>query len=153
MTEILFYHLERRPLDAVLPGLVEKSLERGWRVAIRADTSERAEAIDNLLWTYNDQSFLPHAQAGDGNAKDQPVLITTEDGNANDASILFLVGGAPPPPWDSPLTKALTRIALLFDGRDPAMRDAARAAWRGAKEAGHDVTYWKDSNGKWEKQG
>lgn len=154
MTEILFYHLERRPLDAVLPGLIEKSLERGWRALIRADTAERAEALDNLLWTYDDQTFLPHAQKGDGDAKDQPVLITTEDGNDNDANILFLVGGAPAPAWDSAPAKALTRIVLLFDGRDPTARDAARASWRGAREAGHDVTYWKESaSGKFEKQG
>jgi len=154
MTEILFYHLERKPLDAVLPGLIEKSLERGWRALIRTDTAERAEAIDNLLWTYNDQTFLPHAQKGDGDPKDQPVLITTEEGNANDANILFLAGGAAPPAWDSALAKALTRIVVLFDGRDPAALDAARAAWRGAREAGHDVTYWKESaTGKWEKQG
>jgi DNA polymerase III subunit chi len=154
VTEILFYHLERRALDAVLPGLVEKSLERGWRALIRADTAERAEAIDNLLWTYDDQSFLPHAQKGDGEPRDQPVLITTEDGNANDANILFLVGGAPAPPWDSAPVNALTRIVLLFDGRDPAMLDAARASWRAAKEAGHEITYWKESpGGKFEKQG
>jgi DNA polymerase-3 subunit chi len=154
MPEILFYHLERKPLDAVLPGLIEKSIARGWRVLIRADTAERAEDIDNLLWTYDDQTFLPHAQKGDGDPKDQPVLITTEEDNANDAHILFLIGGAPPPAWDAPLTMALTRIVVLFDGRDPAALDAARAAWKDAKSAGHDVTYWKESAaGKWEKQG
>lgn len=154
MTEILFYHLERRALDAVLPGLVEKSLERGWRALIRADTAERAEAIDTLLWTYDDQTFLPHAQKGEGDPKDQPVLITTEEGNANGANILFLVGGAPVPAWDDALVAALTRIVLLFDGRDPAALDAARAAWRSAKEAGHEMTYWKESaSGKFEKQG
>jgi DNA polymerase-3 subunit chi len=64
MTEILFYHLERRGLDDVLPGLIEKTLERGWRALIRVESAERADAIDTLLWTYND-GFLPHAQAGD----------------------------------------------------------------------------------------
>ena len=30
----------------------------------------------------------------------------------------------------------------------------ARAAWKDAKEAGHDVTYWKETaSGKFEKQG
>ena len=60
----------------MLPGLIEKSLERGWRAMIRTDTAERAEAIDNLLWTYDDQTFVPHAQKGDGEPRDQPVLIT-----------------------------------------------------------------------------
>ena len=151
MTEILFYHLERRGLDDVLPGLIEKTLERGWRALIRVESAERADAIDTLLWTYND-GFLPHAQAGDGDPVRQPVLITMEEGNPNAANVLFLVGGAAPPTWDGAPT--FTRIVLIFDGRDPAAVETARAAWMDAKAAGHDVTYWKESPaGKWEKQG
>jgi DNA polymerase-3 subunit chi len=153
MSEVLFYHLERRTLDDVLPGLVEKTLERGWRAIIRAESADRAGAIDTLLWTYDDQSFLPHAQLGDGEAMDQPVLITVEDGNPNAAQLLFLVGGAQAPAWDSDATKALARVVLLFNGRDPEALTSARAAWKDAKGAGHDVTYWKETpTGKWEKQ-
>jgi DNA polymerase-3 subunit chi len=154
VTETLFYHLERRGLDDVLPGLLEKTLERGWRAMIRAESAERAEAIDNLLWTYNDQTFLPHALLGDGDAANQPVLITVEEGNPNAAQILFVVGGAPPPAWDTEAAKGLARIVLMFDGRDPEAVQTARLAWKGAKDAGHDVTYWKEMpGGKWEKQG
>jgi DNA polymerase III subunit chi len=154
MTETLFYHLERRTLDDVLPGLLEKTLERGWRAIVRTESAERAEAIDNLLWTYNDQTFLPHAQAGDGDPVRQPVLITVEEGNPNKAEILFVVGGAQPPAWDGEAAHALARIVLMFDGRDPEAVQTARSAWKGAKDAGHDVTYWKETPaGKWEKQG
>jgi DNA polymerase-3 subunit chi len=151
MTETLFYHLERRTLDDVLPGLIERTLERGWRALIKADSADRASALDMLLWTYNDQTFLPHAQVGDGDAKRQPVLITTEDGNANAANVLFLVGGAEPLPWDAP--NDLARIVLMFDGRDEAALTKARSAWKDAKSAGHDATYWKEMpSGKFEKQ-
>jgi DNA polymerase-3 subunit chi len=154
MAEALFYHLERRSLDDVLPGLVEKTLERGWRALIRVESAERADAIDTRLWTFDDHSFVPHAQAGDGDPARQPVLITVEEGNPNAANVLFLVGGAAPPAWDSAEAQALTRIVLLFDGRDPAAVETARAAWKDAKAAGHDVTYWKESpTGKWDKQG
>lgn len=151
MTETLFYHLERRSLDEVLPGLVQKSLERGWKALIRADSAERAEAIDTLLWTYDDQSFLPHAQRGDGETARQPVLIGVEESNDNDAQILFCIGAAAPSDWAA--LARLSRIVLLFDGRDQVALGAARAAWKDAKAAGHDVTYWKESpSGKFEKQ-
>src|SRR5664279_2423297 len=101
MTETLFYHLERRALEDVLPGMVEKSLQRGWRAAIRTDSAERSDALDTLLWTYDDQSFLPHAQSGDGDAAGQPVLISVEEGNPNSAQIVFYVGGAQPGDWNS----------------------------------------------------
>lgn len=58
--EILFYHLERQSLESALPLLVEKSLERGWRVVVRAGSAERLDAIDTALWTYREDSFLPH---------------------------------------------------------------------------------------------
>ena len=151
MTETLFYHLERRTLDDVLPGLIEKTLERGWRAVIRAESSERADAVDTLLWTYDDQSFLPHAQQGDGDAAGQPVLISVEEGNPNSAQIFFYVGGALPADWQG--LSDLARVVLLFDGRDAAALAGARAAWKDAKAAGHDVTYWKESpSGKFEKQ-
>ena len=154
MTETLFYHLERRSLEDVLPGLVEKSLERGWRAVLKTDSSERSDALDNLLWTYDDQSFLAHAQSGDGEAARQPVLITVEDENPNSARILFCVGGSQPGDWRSSQLSSLARVVMLFDGRDAAMLDRARAAWKLAKDAGHDVTYWKESaSGKFEKQG
>lgn len=151
MTETLFYHLERRALEEVLPGLVEKSLQRGWRAAIKTDSSERSDALDTLLWTYDDQSFLPHAQAGDGDPADQPVLISVEDGNPNSAQIVFYVGGALPSDWDS--LGDLARVVLLFDGKDVEALAKARSAWKDAKAAGHDVTYWKETpSGKFEKQ-
>ena len=151
MTETLFYHLERRSLEDVLPGLVEKSLQRGWRAAIKTDSSERSDALDTLLWTYDDQSFLPHAQLGDGEASGQPVLITVEDGNPNAAQIFFYVGGAQPSDWS--VLGELARVVLLFDGRDENALAGARAAWKEARNAGHDVTYWKETpSGKFEKQ-
>jgi DNA polymerase-3 subunit chi len=152
MTETLFYHLERRSLDDVLPGLLEKSLERGWRAVVRAESSERADALDTLLWTYDDQTFLPHAQSGEGNPKRQPVLITVEDENPNGANVLFLIGGTAPASWTT--VNDLTRVVLMFDGRDAEALGRARAAWKDAKAAGHDVTYWKEQpSGKFEKQG
>jgi len=151
MTETLFYHLERRSLEEILPGLVEKSLQRGWRAAIKTDSSERSDALDTLLWTYDDQSFLPHAQAGDGEPGGQPVLISVEEGNPNSAQIFFYVGGALPADWNQ--LSDLARVVLLFDGRDAAALASARAAWKEARSAGHDVTYWKETpNGKFEKQ-
>ena len=153
MTETLFYHLERRAQEDVLPGMLEKSLERGWRAVIRTDSAERSEAVDNLLWTYDEQGFMAHAQSGDGEAARQPVLITVEDENPNGARILFCVGGAMPADWSDQSLAALARIVLLFDGRDSVALSAARGAWKSAKASGHDVTYWKESSsGKFEKQ-
>jgi DNA polymerase-3 subunit chi len=152
LSEALFYHLERRRLDDVLPSLVERTLDRGWRALVRVESADRASAIDALLWTYNEESFLPHAIAGEGNPTHQPVLITVEEGNANRAQVLFLAGGAVLSDWAQSAT-SFDRIVMLFEGRDPEALASARDAWKRAKDAGLDVTYWKESaSGKWEKQ-
>jgi DNA polymerase-3 subunit chi len=153
MSEALFYHLERHTLEDVLPGLLERTREREWRALLRVGSAERMEALDSHLWTYSEQTFLAHGTAAEGHASRQPIYLTTEEENPNHAQVLFLVGGAVPADWQAPALSEFQRIVLLFDGRDPETLNAARAAWRSAKEAGHEVTYWKESpSGKWEKQ-
>src|ERR1700741_4597108 len=97
MTEILFYHLQHQPLERVLPALLEKSLERGWRVVVQTASEERAEALDAHLWTYRDDSFLPHGTWREAQAPEQPLLLTLGGDNPNGAAVRFLVDGAPMP--------------------------------------------------------
>jgi DNA polymerase III subunit chi len=149
MTEVLFYHLQNRPVEQVLPALLEKSLERGWRVVVQSGSDERIEALDAHLWTYREDSFLPHGTAREAESAAQPILLTVSDHNPNGASIRFLIDGAPMPTESS----AYQRIVLLFDGDDPDALSAARERWRDVKAAGLDATYWQaDEQGRWQRQ-
>ncbi len=148
MTEILFYHLEAQPLEKVLPVLLEKSLERGWSVVVETGSEERAADLDNKLWTYSDESFLPHALAGGDADHLQPVLITTRPHNPNDAEIRFYVDRAVPDTVDG-----YQRVVYMFSGHDPDAVTEARAAWKKLKGASHQLTYWQqDPNGRWVKK-
>jgi len=145
MTEVLFYHLERQPLERVLPQLLEKSLARGWRAVVQAGSDERVEALDAALWTGREESFLPHGTAGDGNTELQPVFLTAQDDNPNDADIRFLVDGA-----QASDTTGYQRIVYLIDGRDETALAAARSAWKAMQAEGLKVTYWQqDDTGRW----
>ena len=149
MTEVLFYHLHRQPLERVLPALLEKSLERGWRVVVQASSDERVEALDAHLWTYRDDSFLPHSTAREGEAALQPILIPSADHNPNGASVRFLIDGSPVPEDAA----SYARIVLMFDGEDEDAVAAARARWSEAKQQGFEVTYWQtDEQGRWVKK-
>ena len=146
MTEILFYHLERRPLDKVLPQLLERSRGRGWRVVVQADSEDRVEALSSLLWTYTDDSFLAHGTLRDGMAEMQPVWLTSSDDNPNQATVRFFIGGATPASYDG-----LTRAVLFIDGGDSEAVDRARSIWKEAKALGHAVSYWQqDDDGRWQ---
>jgi DNA polymerase-3 subunit chi len=147
MAELWFYHLERSELENALPPLLEKCLQRGWRALVRGGNSERLDALDAALWTYRDDSFLPHGRDGT-NAARQPVLLTTQGGNPNGAKALFLIDGA-----EAEDIAAFERVCLVFDGRDEAALVSARSRWKDAKEAGILASYWRESAaGKWEKQ-
>ncbi len=149
MTEILFYHLQRQPLEQVLPTLLQKSLERGWRVVVQASSEERIDALDAHLWTFRDDSFLPHGTVRDGGANDQPVLLTVDDANPNGATVRFLVDGAAVPADAA----SYQRIVLIFDGDDPEAVGAARERWAEAKQKGFDATYWQpDEQGRWQRK-
>jgi DNA polymerase-3 subunit chi len=149
MTEILFYQLKGQPLEQVLPPLIQKSLERGWRVAVQAASDERVEALDAHLWTWRDDVFLPHGTWRDAEAAEQPVLLTVNETNPNGAAVRFLVEGASIP-GDA---AAYQRLVVLFDGEDPDALEAARARWSDAKDQGFEVTYWlTDKNGRWQRQ-
>jgi DNA polymerase-3 subunit chi len=149
MTEVVFYHLQGRPLESALPQLLEKSYERGWRVVVQGASDERIEALDAQLWTYGDGSFLPHGTAREPDAAVQPILLTTSDHNPNGATVRFLIEGVPMPADAA----GYERIVLIFDGEDEDAVAAARAQWAGAKARGLDVTYWQpDENGRWVKK-
>ncbi len=147
MAELWFYQLERRELDQALAPLLEKCLQRGWRALVRGGSAERIEALDATLWTYRDDSFLPHGCEGD--PARQPVWLTTEAGNPNRAQALFLIDGA-----NADDAGQFERAFLLFDGRDEAALQTARSRWKQAKEAGIAAVYYReDASGRWEKQG
>ena len=148
LTEIYFYHLESRSLEQVLPTLLELSLKRGWRAAVQAASEERVEALNALLWTYREESFLPHGTARDGHASAHPIYLTTGDDNPNAAQVRFLVDG-------STLADAspYSRVAYVFDGGDAEAVSRARAEWQAAKARGDAVSYWQqDADGRWEQK-
>ena len=149
MTEVLFYHLQGQRLDGILPALLERSLERGWRVVVQGASEERMDALDSHLWTYRDDSFLPHGTWRETEAAEQPILLTMSESNPNGASVRFLIDGAPLPPD----ADAYERLVLVFDGEDDEAVAAARAQWTTAKSRGFDATYWQpDDSGRWVKR-
>lgn len=148
MTEISFYQLLHTPLERALPKLIEKVLESGARAVIRTGSTERAEALNGALWTFDQDSFVPHGTALDGNAPLQPVWITPDEENPNGADILVLTDGA-----ESAEVANYRRCLEMFDGRDEAAVADARRRWKAYKDAAHELTYWQQTEGGgWEKK-
>ncbi|MGI9405994.1 MAG: DNA polymerase III subunit chi [Hyphomicrobiaceae bacterium] len=146
--EVWFYHLERQRLEDVLPNLLDKTRQRGWRAVVQTGSEERRDALNDLLWTFSEASFLAHGTAHDGSSEMQPIYLTCVPENPNGAEVQFLVDEA-----DADDPAGYARSIFLFDGHDEQAVADARTAWKSARDAGCDVTYWQQSvQGKWEKK-
>jgi DNA polymerase III subunit chi len=148
MTEVWFYHLEKQPLDHVLPRIVSKAIERGLPLVIETTSQEHVTKISDMLWAAEDVAFLPHGFEGDGQGELQPVWLTTGADNPNESKMRIFTFGAIPSDIST-----LSRAMLMFDGNDPQALDSARAEWKRHKADGHSVSYWRqDESGKWQDQ-
>lgn len=148
LPEIRFYHLTRTPLEAALPDLLGRSLERGWRAVVMTGSETRTAHLSSVLWTRDPSSFLPHGQAEDGRASAQPIWLTHLDENPNGAQVCFLTDGA-----ETENSGFFETVCVLFDGDDPDAVAAARSQWSAYKEKAHPLAYWaQDPRGAWSKK-
>lgn len=143
--EIWFYHLERSSLDQVLPELLEKTLGRGWRALVHVRDKGLRDAVDERLWTWKADSFLPHGQANDERQASQPILLSDSLDNANGAQALFVVDGG-----ELGDIAGYERCLVIFDGRDDAAVTRAREQWKQVKAGGNEASYWRQTEeGGW----
>ena len=145
MAELWFYRLEARPAHEVLPQLLEKSLERGWRVVIEVGKPEALDGLSKHLWQASPTSFLAHAFDGEG--KDQPIWLTANADNPNAAQVRFFIDGAVPND-----ISGLERAIYIFEDGDLPAVDAARECWKKAREQGTTARYFIHKDGRWNEQ-
>ncbi|WP_339864306.1 DNA polymerase III subunit chi [Paremcibacter congregatus] len=148
MTDISFYHLLHQPLTSALPKLLDKVHGAGMKAVIRVGSEERMMELDEVLWTFKPDSFLPHGDMKCKYPDQQVIYLTTEEENPAGASVLVLVDS-----MESALIADYDRCLEMFDGRNDEATAAARARWKAYKEAGHTLTYWQQTEqGGWSKK-
>jgi DNA polymerase-3 subunit chi len=149
LPEFRFHHLERRRLDAALPDLLEAALAEGLRVVVQAPDAQSRDALNERLWTYAEDSFLPHGGPGDGDPATQPIFLTETDGTPNGARLRVLLAPADALRF---VASAAERIVVLFEARDDEAMAAARTAWKALRDAGATASYWREGDeGGWVK--
>jgi DNA polymerase-3 subunit chi len=145
MSEIRFYHMEQSTLDQALPAITSKALQSGKPILIKGPDKKEVKRLDDLLWSFHPQSFLPH---GTDKGDQPPVFLTPDDDNANNSKILILTHGCT---FDD--VSQFDLVCEMLDGRVDTQIIDARKRWKVYKDDGHDLTYWQqDENGKWDKK-
>lgn len=136
-----FYHIEQGSVDAAIGPLLEKCLERRWRVVVAA-RQETIDRLDRGLWTWRDDSFLPHGAAG-RQESEHPVLLSTQALPVNGARVAVLLDGTDADPHQ------FERIMVLFDGAEESARAKARQQYRTARESGAPARYFQQDGAGW----
>lgn len=148
MAVIQFYHLLTTPLERALPKLLEKASQGKFRTLLLAESDERVDQLNQLLWTYDPGSFLAHGSLRDGHAEEQPILLSTRIEALNNANLLLVTDGRC---CEEP--SMFERIADMFDGGDAQAVEKARVRWGYYKEAGHSLSYLRQTDsGGWEQK-
>jgi DNA polymerase-3 subunit chi len=134
MTEqVDFYVLDRedaRQRMIVACRLAEKAYQRDLRALLLAESAGEAESLDALLWTFTDQSFVPHGLVVNGSAADPsaPVQLTADAARAPDADLLVNLSHRVPDGFER-----YPRIAEIVDA-EPGRRERARERFKHYRE-------------------
>ena len=146
--EYWFYHLEASPIQGVLPDLLGKTLAKGWRAMVRLPDGADLSEWDDFLWTFQDQSFLPHGREDEGRADQQPILLVNAATRADGFEAVFLLDGA-----ELEDASAAQRVMVMIDGRSAEAVARERERWKRLKDEGATLSYWQQGKrGGWEKK-
>lgn len=150
MVEHWFYHMQQSPLEQVLPDILEKTYAKGWKTVVKigdlnGDPLSELKRLDEFLWIYRKDSFLPHGREDEPLADHHAISLSTDRTNADGADVVLLVAGA-----EMAEVSTAVRCITLLDGSSEQDRKIARARWKKAKEDGLKTAYWKQNDhGKW----
>ncbi len=142
--QVDFYHLDAVPVERVLPRIAERVLADGGRLLVVTADRAHATVLDEALWSYRPDSFLPHGLAGGEADAAQPVLIALEPVATNHARHVALADGV----W----REAALDYDRAFHLFDETQAEAARRAWRALGGVdGLTRNFWRQQDGRWAK--
>ena len=113
--------------------LCRKANDAGLATLVLARDSAQAEELDDLLWSFNPDAFIPHQIAGsDEDEEEALVLIAPPDQQAGLRPLVINLRDAA---WMEPCDRVLEVVP-----DDPAAREPLRERWRQYKAAGYALS-------------
>ena len=147
MTQIIFYNTAPLQVEKTLFSLLEKSLEKGNKSLLLFKDKEKCLSINEQLWTYKQNSFLPHISEDDQiyDNIDVPVYLSTRNENPFKAELLFSIDGFLPDNIDH-----FERVIIIIDVNDKLLNEKYKNYYLDINKNFEDIVFYKsDDNGKW----
>ncbi len=133
MSRADFYLIDKprfreEPLQLVC-ALTARAFDSGQPCLILAASMAQAEALDDLLWAFDPESFIPHQIAGQGDDDAEvPVLIVPPGVVSAERPLLLNLREAP--------VEGIFERVLEIVPADEAARGASRERWKAYRERG-----------------
>jgi len=147
VTQIIFYSTAPLQVEKTLFALLEKSLEKGNKSLLLFKDKEKCLSINEQLWTYKQNSFLPHTSEDDQiyDNIDVPVYLSTKNENPFKAELLFSIDGFLPDNIDH-----FERVIIIIDVNDELLNEKYKNYYLDINKNFEDIVFYKsDDNGKW----
>jgi|TARA_A100001388_G_scaffold269106_1_gene245004 DNA polymerase-3 subunit chi len=147
VTQIIFYSTAPLQVEKTLFALLEKSLEKGNKSLLLFKDKEKCLSINEQLWTYKQNSFLPHISEDDQiyDNIDVPVYLSTKNENPFKAELLFSIDGFLPDNIDH-----FERVIIIIDVNDELLNEKYKNYYLDINKNFEDIVFYKsDDNGKW----
>lgn len=138
MTRIDFYLLQEQAQGnrfTLACRLVEKAYRQQHRIFIYTASQEESQHMDRLLWTYRQDSFIPHGLLHKVDTALTPVLIGHEDDAGNEHDVLVNLSNKVPA-----FFSRFERLAEPLD-QTPELVTAGRERFRYYRERGYPLNH------------
>ena len=139
--QVLFHHFEKtsgRDLLVYICRLVEKGYKQGSKpIYIHFDSENEAKEFDSLLWTFRQESFIPHTLLGHPEQEKTPVIIGWDTNQIETAEALINVS------QDIPRASKSTSKIHEIVGNDENKKNKAREKWKAYKANGSIIKAYK----------
>ena len=139
MTEVIFVEATASRMEIRACEIAEKSYAQGDRIQIIAIDEEQAVRLDDLLWTYRPENFVPHTLwKGMDSEPDQPVIITTLKEPLPGITSLLTMDYCP-----VNIVKQFAKVIHVVVVDDQERLEASRRYWTLLKDAGFSLRHQK----------
>ncbi len=140
MTRIDFYVLSNSDLNAqqhFACRLAEKAVKQGNKVLIATEDAQQSQHMNDYLWQFQPESFVPHSQVGAGESNDVPVVIAHEGDDNLHHDLLINLRKSTPEQFSR--FKRLAEIVI----QDKTILNASRQSYQFYKSRGYPVNTHK----------
>lgn len=136
MTKVDFYILKDNSTlnrETLACRLTEKAYQQQHHIYVHTDSQQDAQRLDDLMWTFNQGSFLPHEIIVADTSSATPIKIGFGETTLDEYDVLINLGNEIPKHFSR-----FTRVAELVDADEQA-RNQARERFRFYRDRGYPL--------------